>query len=83
MKTTIKNSEAVQVDGNNVTLEVYYNIQGTYSDSISFFALIGGRDFTTKAEAIKFVIAAAKAWAASQRAQGHDIGVWDEAGNYY
>lgn len=80
MKT---NNEAVKVNGNQVVLEVSYCIADVESDSNTFSEIIGGRNDTTKAQAIAAVIESAKVWANGMRAEGHDLSVWDEAGNHY
>ena len=76
------NQEAVVIDGRYVSLTVHYNT-GDYSDSNCFSELIGGRSELTESEAVDAVIAQAKGWAANMRAEGHDLGVWDDAGNHY
>jgi hypothetical protein len=77
------NNEAVKVNGNQVTLEVFYCIPDEESDSNRFSEIIGGRNDMTVTDAVAAVIESAKAWANGMRAEGHNIGVWDEAGNHY
>jgi hypothetical protein len=76
-------NEAVKVNGNQVVLEVAYCIPNVESDSNTFSEIIGGCNDTTKAQATAAVIESAKAWANRMRAEGHEISVWDEAGNQY
>ena len=82
MSQTTKN-EAVRIEGNQVELVVHYCIANLESDSNRFSEVIGGRYDTTKDEAIAAVVGSAKAWATGLRADGHDVCVWDDAGNFY
>jgi hypothetical protein len=85
MKTTKRGAEAVVVEDGRATLDVHYSITGPseYSDANRFSEIIGGRNDTTEAQATEAVLEAARAWANGMRGEGHDIGVWDDAGNHY
>ena len=75
--------QAVKVNGNRVVLEVSYCITNVASDSNTFSEIIGGRNDTTRAQAVASVIECAKAWANMMRSEGNDICVWDASGRHY
>ena len=79
----MKNAESVKINGREVSLELTYCVANVESDTVIFREYTGGRLGYTQEEAIAEVISMAKAWAVNERAEGRDVGAWDDSGNNY
>ena len=74
----------MRITDGEVRLTVSYCVPNVESDSETFFEIIGGRQETTRLEAVESVMAQAKSFADKLR-QGYpnlDVSVFDDCGQY-